>query len=91
MNGKVAPVAIPMKSRSNCDVQIGDNLRCRICQLIIPCNCSSNAIQFSEVTLLNYELSEKQELAAETVRGMQTRRRKSVSAGRKYFFCTVLR
>ena len=91
MNGKVAPVAIPMKSRSNCDVQLDDNLRCKKCELVMPCNCSSNEIQEFEVKLLNYELSEKQELAAETVRGMQTRMRKSISAGAKYFFCTFLR
>ena len=82
MNGKVSPVSVPVKDLSNCDVhQIGDNLRCKKCQLVMPCNCSSNAIRACEVQLLNYELCEKQEMAVETVRGMQTRRRTSISTG----------
>jgi hypothetical protein len=81
MNGKVSPVSIPVKAPSDQVEKVDVNLRCTKCQLIMPCSCSSNARRISEVQLLNYELSEKQELAAETVRGMQTRRRKSVSTG----------
>ena len=81
MNGKVAPVSVPVKILPDQRVHVDSDLRCTKCQLIMPCSCFSAAIRVSEVQLLNYELSEKQELAAETVRSMETRKRKSVSAG----------
>ena len=81
MDKKVFPVSIPMESIADKGVQVTDNVRCARCQLIKPCNCSSNARRVSEVELLNNELYEKQGLAAETVRSMETRKRKSVSKG----------
>ena len=88
MNSKVSPtVSIPMKDLEDTDIPslAEDDVRCKKCQLVKPCNCSSDARRVSEVKLLSYELSEKQELANETVRGMQTRKRKST--GKKLFCC----
>lgn len=81
MNRKVSPVSIPMENMAEKDVKVTDNVRCAKCQLVDPCNCFSNARKVSEVELLKNELSEKQGLAAETVRSMQTRKRKSVPKG----------
>lgn len=90
MGKKVSPVSIPMRKMTDKGIQVTDGVRCAKCQLIQPCNCSSNARRVSEVELLNYELSEKQGLAAETVRSMQTRKRKSVPKGWKHFSFIVV-
>lgn len=81
MNARVSPVSIAMSNVTEKEepATAALELRCKTCQLIVPCGCSSKKRSASELQLLNSELSEKQELAAETVRSMQMRKK---SAGK---------
>lgn len=63
-----------MGSQLHDEIHIKEDLRCPKCELVMPCSCQAKVRRLTEMQLLEFELTEKQELAAETVRGMARRR-----------------
>ena len=87
MDDKASRVTVSIKPQNDTVISAKE-LRCPKCQLVKPCSCRNNTRKRSEVKLLDFELHEQQELAAEAVRSM-VRKRKSSTSGKCLFSISV--